>query len=463
MAHNNYKEVICPTCGVFKTKSCIHTSGPEKGRKRDSAHKDRIKLSKSPLSAAKKESIAKAGIEKKEERKDPKEKLTTEQAAVVKLLLSKIEVYGRNAAFVGPVTVGPIISTYRFLPEKRTKVMHLEGMGKDFSVALGSEETILVKRMPGESAVGVFIPNKIRTIISFPDTLPNVAAFMQVKTRDGHLPIPLNFGVDSNGIGYVDDLTQLPHLLVAGSTGSGKSTEMHALVQSMTYALTPKQLKMFISDTKGVEFPVFKDLPHLEAPIAKNLFQTMEYLENCVRVTQTRLDIFAVENVRNIHEFNKKVPDERKMPYIVFVIDELADLMGPAVEKSESKANSDKLGVIVARSRASGIHVIAATQRTDVKQIKGSIKSNFPARLSFRLPSQADSKTIINTKGAESLMLQGDMLYIGQSPELKRLHAPYTSLEDTRAILEMIVQKEEMRKEEMGLGQVGTTKTSAVQ
>lgn len=465
MSHTNCLNVICPTCGVYKEKSCIHTGGKEKGKKRDKPHRDREKLSKTKLSSSSRKKVEDVGKdEPKVAKKNPHDKLTADQAAIVKLLLSKIEVFGRHAEFVGPVTVGPIISTYRFFPMKRTKVAHLEAMKQDFAVALGSEESVLVKRMPGESAVGVYIPNKVRTVITFQETLPNVASFMQTKTKDGHLPIPLNFGVDSNGYGYVDDLTQLPHLLIAGSTGSGKSTVEHALVQSMTYALTPKQLELIISDTKTVEFPAFKHLPHLKFPIAQNLFQTMEQLDHCVRLTQKRLDVFAVEGVRNIHQFNAKVPDERKMPYIVIIIDELADLMGPNIERSESKANSDKLGEIVGRSRASGIHVVAATQRTDVKQIKGAIKANFPSRLSLRLPSPADSKTILNTKGAESLMSQGDMLYISSmSPELKRLHAPYTSLEDTRNIIEMIIQKEEMRQEDMGVVKVGTTKTSAIQ
>jgi S-DNA-T family DNA segregation ATPase FtsK/SpoIIIE len=170
--------------------------------------------------------------------------------------------------------------------------------------------------------------------------------------------------------------------------------------------------------------------------------------------------------VRNIHEYNERQPEGQKLAYIVYLIDELADLMGANIERDFAKMASDMLSAIVAKSRGSGIYIIAATQRPDVKQIKGSIKANFPSRLSFRLPSQADSKTILNTKGAEGLMMKGDMLYMSStSPELRRLHAPYMSLDESKAMIEMIVQRhaQEPEMEDVLGDKAGTTGHRVVQ
>jgi S-DNA-T family DNA segregation ATPase FtsK/SpoIIIE len=473
--------VICPVCSAWKNKPCVHTKGARKGKRREESHSDRTRLARVKLSSSAKEKLDKADREvKKEDRRSAraksrnekaskaKERLTDEQQEVVDVINEKIEVLGKHAQFVGPVSVGPIISTYRYLPLARTKVAHLESIHKDVAVALGAE-AVLIKRMPGESAVGFFIPNKERQIVQFRDTLSHAVEFMQdardhSEDKNWHLPIPVNFGITADGEPYVDDLTSLPHLLIAGTTGGGKSTLLHAVVDTVCWTMSPDEIKLIISDTKGVEFKHFDALPHLWHPIATNLYHTMNYLQNAIDETQDRLDKFGMQGVRNIHEYNERQPAEKKMPYIIIVIDELADLMGPSLERSEAKMNSDKLSTVVARSRASGIYCIAATQRPDVKQIKGSIKANFPARLSFRLPSLADSKTIINTKGAEGLMMKGDMLYMSStSPELKRLHAPYMTLEESKDMITMIVKRHAVEETmENVLGKVGTEQKASV-
>lgn len=436
--HQESLDVLCPKCGAWAGKPCKNV---DTGAVRRIPHNARIELAsrQTDIGELQKERAPKP-------KKNPKEKLTEEQKHIVGMIQEKIEALGKHAEFVGPVTVGPIISTYRFFPLRRTKVAHLEAMAKDFAVALGSftgAEAILVKRMPGESAVGVFVPNKNRKYIDFKDTIENVVAFLAKPTADGHLPIPLNFGEDSSGNPFVEDLSQLPHLLIAGTTGSGKSTELHAAVTSLAFAMTSKQLKLIISDTKGVEFKHFTGIPHLQFPIATSVYQTMEQLQWAIDETQRRLDRIGYKGVRNVHEFNQLMPDEEKMPYVVIVIDELADILGPQLGSGEAKLNAAKLSSVVARSRASGIHVIAGTQRPDVKMVAGSIKVNFPARLSFRLPSQIDSRTVLNTKGAEHLMSRGDMLY--QSPlrgELERLHAPFTSIDDVKHAVQFIIGRE---------------------
>lgn len=433
--------VPCPKCGVWDGKKCKNT---QTGERKRIPHEARLQLAQTPAKAKAKKASDEAKT--RDEKLSPREKLTPEQKVVVSTVMEKIQALGKKVEFVGPVSVGPVISTYRFLPVGKTKVAQVEAMSKDFAVALGAE-AILVKRMPGESAVGVFVPNKERRFVNFRDTIQNVVAYMGKK--HDHQPLPLNFGEDQTGLPFVEDLTQLPHLLIAGSTGGGKSTLEHSIVASLTWVLPTSKLRLIISDTKGVEFKGFSDLPHLQFPIATSVYETMKYMQWCIEETESRLRRIAHQDVRNISEYNAKVDDAHKMPYVVFVIDELADIMGPGVDSGEAKVNSKKLATIVAKSRASGIHVIAATQRADVKAVAGSIKANFPARLTFRLPSATDSKTIITTKGAENLMSKGDMLYYSNlSPELKRLHAPFTSLSDVAAAVQYVIQRERMAEEQ---------------
>jgi len=442
---------ICPTCGAWKGKECKHTGGSKQGKHREEPHPNRVKMSKTKLSDKTKKQLAEDIAPTKKD-KDPKAKLTTDQKKIVETLLEKIHALGKGAEFVGPVTIGPYITTYLFKPERRTKVKHLEAMSNDFAVALGVESA-LCKMMPGSSAVAVFVQNKEKRVIQFSETTENIMQFMDKETEDGHKPIPLNFGMDYNGKLVVDDLTQQPHLLMAGTTGSGKSTEIRAIVLSMLMAMKPSELKMIISDTKGVEFRGFKEIPHLlhQYGYCSDVYSTMAALDWAVKETQRRYESLAQEDVQNIHQFNKKVPDFKKLPYIVILIDELADLISNDMGRSEAKANSDKLKTIAGRSRAAGIHLVAATQRPDVSTVKGSIKTNFPSRLSFRLPSNRDSITILGTKGAEFLMSKGDMLYTSSTnPALRRLHAPWTSIEDVKATIEFIIQRANMDHNDNG-------------
>lgn len=444
-------KVVCPRCGAWVRKPCIHTTGSKLGQS-TSPHPDRIKLANINLSPDTKKKIkrieeAEPEVEVKSHRTS-KDKLDPEQKQIVDTILDKIYALQKHAEFVGPVTKGPLISTYRFKPIHKTRVLHIEGMMKDFAVALGAE-SLVVKRMPGESAVGVFVPNKDRQLVSFPETLQHVIKYMQEPSKDGHKKIPLNFGITSQGDPFIDDLTTQPHVLIAGSTDSGKSTLMNCFLNSMVWAMKPSELRVLMSDTKKVEFkPYYKDLPHLQGPIAGDQYETMQLFQYLKNETQRRLDEYGrgTTPCRNIHEWNKIHP-EHKMPYMVLFIDELADIMGDQIDKTEAKSNASKLGAIVGRSRAAGIYVIAGTQRPSVNVIKGSIKANFPSRVAFRLPSSIDSKTIITTKGAENLMSRGDMFYMSSTrSELMRLHAPLTELSDVQTLVKSILQKAELEK-----------------
>lgn len=445
-------KLVCPRCGAWVREWCTHTKGSKAGQECE-PHKERIALANVKLSPETKKKVRDvedaAPSESHESKKDKKKsKLTPEQREVVELLLTKIENLGKNAEFVEPVTVGPLISTYRVQPLHKTKVAHLESMMKDFAMAVKAE-TLVVKRMPGESCVGIFVPNATRTLVTLGQTLKNVPEFMNKPTKDGHKPIPLNFGIDSQGHPFVDDLTTQPHMIVAGSTDSGKSTLANSFLLSMALFMSPQELQLIISDTKRVDFePYYRNLPHLCRPIAKDIYETMQVLEYVRRETQRRLDVFAAATTRNIHEYNESVTT--KMPYLVVYIDELADVIGDQVNKEEAKANTQKLGAIVGRSRAAGIYVIASTQRPSVNVVKGSIKANFPSRVAFRLPSQGDSRTVLNgTKGAECLMSRGDMFYSSPtSSELRRLHSPFTELSIVKQLIAQIISKEELAKQQ---------------
>lgn len=434
--------VPCPRCGVWIGKRCKRT---DTGEKKQVPHEDRLTLAQQPMRTVANPKQAKADAAKEK----PKQKLTEQQQEIVDTIMQKIAALDYHAQFVFPVSVGPRITIYRVQPLKNTRVSHLENMSKDFSVALGRE--VMAKRMPGESAVGITVPHREEDVkkINFRDTIQHVVEFMQEKRKQGIQAIPLNFGEDAMGKPFIEDLAPLPHLLVAGSTGGGKSTLMHGIVGSLAWVCSKEEVKLLISDTKGVEFREFHSLPHLQFPIAQSVYETMQQMQWCIEETQKRLTLIGAARVRNIQEYNSLVPKENRLPYIVFVIDELADIMGPGLDSGEAKLNSRKLSTIVARSRASGIHVIAGTQRPDVKIVSGAIKANFPARLTFRLPSQIDSRTVINTKGAEWLMSRGDMLYYSPlSSELRRLHAPYTSLQDVTAAVQFVIGREQMLEQQ---------------
>lgn len=378
--------------------------------------------------------------------KTPPPSLTTDQVQIVAKISLKMAELGVEATFQQPVGVGPVISVFRFVPRGRTKVSNLENLAADFAVTLGVED-VLVKRMPGESSVGIFVPNAVRQYVQFRDTINDVNRWLSVPQEDGHTAIPLNLGIDHTGKPFIDDLTTLPHLLIAGTTGGGKSTLLSSLLATIVYTLNSRTVKLVLSDTKGVEFTHFRGSPHLLFEPATTVYQTLEKMEFLIDDTEDRLSKIGKAGLRNIHEYNKMALEtgKGKLPYIILVIDELADLMMHKGSKEEggSKMSEQMLAKIVQKSRAAGIYVVAATQRPSVNVVAGSIKANFPARLTFRLPSDADSRTVIGTAGAEHLLSRGDMLYLsGNRPGLTRIHAPYASLTDIKAAVEASIYME---------------------
>jgi S-DNA-T family DNA segregation ATPase FtsK/SpoIIIE len=365
---------------------------------------------------------------------------TEEQRAVVLVLAHKLTQLGLSATFVEPISVGPIVSVYRFQPQGSTKVSHLEGLSQDFAVTLGAED-VMVKRMPGESAVGVFVPNKVRQWVKW----YNHCTIDPTKYK-----IPLLLGIDYMGKLVVEDLTLMPHLLIAGSTGGGKSTLLNSIIGGVILNYGKDDVELVMSDTKGVEFTQFEKAENLRSLIATSVAMTIERFDELTAEMERRLKTFGSTSTRNILEFNStRQGSKARLPYVLVVIDELADLLSDrrrVPDPNDPEGNrtvtlgsltSRKLAYIAQKARATGIHVIAATQRPSVKLLEGDIKANFPARLAFRLPSEADSRTVLGCGGAEHLLSRGDMLFINPNkPGLQRVHAPLSTLQDIQGAIE---------------------------
>jgi S-DNA-T family DNA segregation ATPase FtsK/SpoIIIE len=374
--------------------------------------------------------------------------LTPDQQATVVALAHKLSSLGLTANFVKPVSVGPIISVYRFQPSGSTKVSHLEALSQDFAVALGAED-VMAKRMPGESSVGIFVPNKERQFVKW---------FNQATVDPTRYRIPLVLGIDYLGKPIVEDLALMPHLLIAGSTGGGKSTLLNAMIASLILNYSPSNLELVLCDIKeGVEFTKFQNAPHLRSNIATSIDLAHIRLDELIDEMTRRLQLFAKSSTHNIAEFNTlKAGAPTRLSYITLVVDEIADMLSDRrkIEEPEpspdgkirytnaGKIASGKLSKLAAKARASGIHIIVATQRPSAKLLEGDIKSNFPARLAFRLPSQTDSRVVLDTGGAEHLLTRGDMLFINPNRAgLQRIHAPYATQDDIRAAIEYAAQR----------------------
>jgi DNA segregation ATPase FtsK/SpoIIIE, S-DNA-T family len=374
-----------------------------------------------------------------------KPKLDDKHLAVLATLSVKLNSLGVEGEFLAQVSEGPVVTLYRFVPKNATRVSLVERVAPDLAIALGAE-CVQVKRIGGENCIGIYIPNKDKKLLLFRDAVGAVwAAYTQRKHR-----IPILFGIDYMGTLVVEDLPLLPHLLIAGATGSGKSTLLNSILAALIYTVPPEKLKLILSDIKQVEFTNFVGAPHLLFPVSTSIPETLEQMGWLIDEVNRRLSVLAKASCQNITQYNSL--ETRSMPYILFVIDELAEILmdkskeendeGKSTGPSRGKLAEYKLGIIAQKARATGVHIIAATQRPSVKVVEGNIKANFPARVSFRLPSEADSRTILNTGGAEQLLAQGDMLYVSpNSPAIRRLHAPLAEIGDIQAAVEQACRR----------------------
>jgi S-DNA-T family DNA segregation ATPase FtsK/SpoIIIE len=331
---------------------------------------------------------------------------------------------------------GPVVTTYEFKPDAGVKYSKITGLADDLCLAMQAE-SVLIDRIPGKSTVGIQIPNLNRELIAMREMLESDA-----YKRSGS-KLTLALGKTIHGEPFVTDLAAMPHLLIAGSTGTGKSVSVNAMLSSILYRASPEDVRMIMVDPKRLELGMYEDIPHLLTPVVVDPKLAANALRWAVREMEDRYKTLAAVGVRNIEQYNRNlrmaqaekkgpVVDEdgievRPLPFIVVLIDELADLMmvaGNEVEESICR--------LAQMARAVGIHLILATQRPSVDVITGLIKANLPARISFRVSSKIDSRTILDSNGAEQLLGRGDMLFLPPaSSRFVRLHGPYISEQES--------------------------------
>jgi DNA segregation ATPase FtsK/SpoIIIE, S-DNA-T family len=346
---------------------------------------------------------------------------------------AEFEIHGQ----ITQINPGPVVTTFEFKPEAGIKYSRITNLCDDLCLALKAE-SILIERMAGKSTVGIQVPNREREIIWLRENIES-QEFMGSKSK-----MTIAMGKDINGRIVTADLAGMPHLLIAGSTGAGKSVAINAMIMSILYKATPDQVRLILVDPKRLELGNYEGVPHLYTPIITEPKLAANALRNAVREMERRLKLLAARGVRNIDQYNRlfdhgdtpslfeEDSDEKPIPYIVIIIDELADLM--MLDSSNVEESITRLAQM---ARAVGIHLVLATQRPSVDVITGLIKANFPARVSFRVATKVDSRTILDANGAEALLGKGDMLYLPSgSARVHRLHAPFVTEKEIAAVVE---------------------------
>ena len=342
---------------------------------------------------------------------------------------------------------GPVVTTFEFKPDAGVKYSRVTGLADDLSLAMQAE-SVLIERIPGKSTVGIQIPNQIRDKISIRELLES-ESYQRSTSK-----LTLALGKSIHGEPVVTDLAKMPHLLIAGSTGTGKSVALNAMLTSILYRATPDDVRLILIDPKRLELGIYEDIPHLLTPVVVDPKQASNALRWAVHEMEGRYKQLAAEGVRNVEQYNRNiglrlreqakkskaakqaedVEKLRPLPYIVLAIDELADLMMVASNEVE-----ESIARLAQMARAVGIHLILATQRPSVDVITGLIKANFPSRIAFRVSSKVDSRTILDANGAEQLLGKGDMLYLPPASSRSiRLHGPYISEQESARLVSFL-------------------------
>lgn len=378
-----------------------------------------------------------------------------DRAQAVAEKCAEFEVDGR----VLQIHPGPVVTTFEFKPDPGVKYSRVTSLADDLCLALKAE-SIRIDRTPGKNTVGIEVPNSRRRTTYLREILEG-AAFQQSPS---HLTLAL--GKLINGNTYVTDLTRMPHLLIAGATGSGKSVALNCIVCSVLYKASPAEVRFIMIDPKRLELGVYEDIPHLLTPIVTDPKKAANGLNWAVNEMERRYKLLAQEGVRNIAQYNLLVSEgsddpvkSEPLPYIVIIVDELADLMmttGKEVEASITR--------LAQMARAIGIHLILATQRPSVDVLTGLIKANFPCRISFRVSSKVDSRTILDSNGAEQLLGQGDMLFLPPgTARLIRIHGSFLNEREIHQITDFLKgQAEPNYQKEVLLGNSGESGTELV-
>ncbi len=325
---------------------------------------------------------------------------------------------------------GPVITRFEFKPASGIKVSQITNLADDLALAMQAERIRIVAPIPGKSAVGVEIPNRAKSGIFIKDILSSG----QFKTPDSNLLLAL--GKTTSGEPFMADLAAMPHLLIAGSTGSGKSVCLNCLIISLIFGLHPDLLRFILIDPKRLELSVYDGLPHLERPVVTDMRDAEKLLGDAVLEMEERYRKLARAGVRNIADYNKR--EKEVLPYLVIVVDELADMMMSGLSRVESLITR-----LAQMARAVGIHLVLATQRPSVDVITGLIKANFSTRIAFQTATKVDSRTILDANGAEKLLGKGDMLFSRPGlAEPIRIHGAYISSEEIERTVEFIAQQE---------------------
>ena len=356
-----------------------------------------------------------------------------QRARTIEAKCLEFDVQGR----VTQINPGPVVTTFEFKPEAGIKYSRIIGLTEDLCLALQAE-SILIERIPGKSTIGIEVPNITRQTIALREII-EAQEFTNSSSK-----LTLAMGRDLHGRIRVTDLAAMPHLLIAGSTGTGKSVFINSLLMSILYKASPDDVKLVLVDPKRLELNLYENIPHLIAPVVTDPKIASNVLRNATREMEKRLKLLAQRGVRNIDQYNRtfqkaqslslfdnvEESEHKPLPYLVIVIDELADLM--MVDTNNVEESITRLAQM---ARAVGIHLILATQRPSVDVITGLIKANFPARISFRVASKVDSRTILDSNGSESLLGKGDMLYLpAGSARLHRIHGPLVSEDEITAV-----------------------------
>lgn len=323
---------------------------------------------------------------------------------------------------------GPVVTQFDVQPDRGVKVKSITGLQNDLALALAAPTIRIQAPVPGKAVVGIEIPNTSTTMVALRELLES-DAYTSMKS-----PLSVVLGKDVAGSPAVIDLARMPHLLIAGATGSGKSVCVNALISCLLYRNTPDDVRLMMVDPKMVELTVYNGVPHLLSPVITQMDKVVGVLQWAIREMERRYGLFANATVRNIQRYNEKMEAAgvKKLPYIVVIVDELADLMMVAPEDVE-----DAICRLAQLARAAGIHLVIATQRPSVDVVTGLIKANFPARIAFAMTSQVDSRTILDMSGAEKLLGRGDMLYMPpDAPKPVRLQGAYLADAEIEQLVE---------------------------
>ena len=352
-----------------------------------------------------------------------------ELSRVLERTLSDFGVAGK----VSEVHPGPVITLFEYEPAPGVKVNQILQRQDDLALSLKAQRIRIVAPIPGKAAVGIEIPNRVKMLVSFREIVAS-SAFQDAKEG-----LPFALGKDVAGVPFATSLDKMPHVLIAGATGSGKSVCINTLIMSLLMRRTPAELRFIMIDPKMLELTPYNGIPHLRMPVVTDPKKAAQALRYCVKEMERRYQVLAKQGARNIESYNRLGLDpasneDARLPYLVVVVDELADLMALLPAEIE-----EPIGRLAQMARAVGIHLILATQRPSVDVITGVIKANFPSRIAFQVASRTDSRVILDMNGAESLLGNGDSLYLpAGKPEPYRIHGSYVSGEEIERVVEFL-------------------------